>query len=112
MKTGRVCVGSLVSFLLLWGMFGFTSTPSRSEIVFQETLLPAESTPVAARTTSPGGIPVTGEPEPVWIEILVFYGLIGITALFLVLALLSLANKSTAPYVEHKSSTSDKFHRR
>jgi len=111
MKTGRICVGSLVSFLLLWGMFGFVSAPPHNDVILQETLLPAESTPAASETTSPAGIPVTGEPEPVWIEILVFYGLIGITALFLVLALLSLANKSTAPYVEHKNSTSDKFHR-
>ena len=111
MKTRRI-LGSLVSFLLVWGMFGFTSALPHSEIVLQETPVPVESTPAASGSTSPDGIPVTGEPEPVWIEILVFYGLIGITALFLILALLSLANKSAAPYVEHKNSTSDKFHSR
>jgi hypothetical protein len=111
MKTGRVCIGSFVSFLLLWGMLGFTPAPSHSGMVLQETLLPVESTPAAPGTTSPAGIPVTGEPEPVWIEILVFYGLIGITALFLILALLSLASKSTAPYAD-KNSASDKFHGR
>ena len=112
MKTRRVYIGSLVSFLLVWGMFGFTSALPYSDIVLQGTPLPVEFTPAASGATSPAGIPVTAEPAPVWIEILVFYGLIGITALFLVLALLSFANKSTSPSVEPKNSTSDKFHER
>ena len=112
MKTGRVYIGGLVNLLLVWGIFGFTSALPHSEIVLQETPVPVESTPADSGDTVRGGIPVTAEPEPVWIEILVFYGLIGITALFLILALLSLANKSTAPHGEHKNSTSDKFHSR
>jgi hypothetical protein len=63
---------------------------------------------VVSGTTDSAGIPVTGKPEPVLTEILVFYGLIGITALFLILALLNVANKSTAPYVAHKSLPTEK----
>ena len=91
-------------------MFGFTITASRSEVILQETPSLMETTPLAPNATNSDGIPVTGEPAPLWTEIVVFYGLIGLTALFLILALLNLANKSTVPHVEHKSSTSDKTH--
>jgi hypothetical protein len=111
MKTRRMYIGCLVGFLLLWGMFGFTAAPLHGETVLQGTPLPVESTPVEPGATNSAGIPVTAEPEPVWTEILVFYGLIGLTALFLILALLNIANKSTAPYVEPKGTTSDKAHR-
>ena len=47
--------------------------------------------------TNAEGIPLTGESEPVLTEIVVFYGLIGLTALFLTLALLNFANKWISP---------------
>lgn len=112
MQTRRIYIGGLVGFLLLGGMFGFRATPPHKGVILQETPLPVDVTPVAPGATSSVGIPVTAEPEPVWIEILVFYGLIGLTALFLILALLNLANKATAPYPGHKNSTADKTHRR
>ena len=110
MNRKRIYILSLAGFLSMWGMFGFTVTASRSEVLLQETPSSMEATPVAPDATSSNGIPVTGEPAPVWTEIVVFYGLIGLTALFLILALLNLANKSTVPHVEHKGPTSDKTH--
>lgn len=96
----------LVGFFLMWGVFGFAAAIPRGEPDMQATALPAENTPIVPEATSPAGIPVTAEPERVLTEIIVFYGLIGLTALFLVLALLILANKSTAPYVQHDSASS------
>jgi hypothetical protein len=112
MNRKRIYIFSLAGFFSMWGMFGFTVTASSIEVVLQETPSPMETTPVAPGATSSEGIPVTGEPAPVWTEIVVFYGLIGLTALFLILALLILANKSTVPHVEHKGPTSDKTHRK
>ena len=68
---------SLVGFFLLWGVFGFAAAP-RNELSIVQATLPAD-TPVA-------GIPATGQAEPLLMEIIVFYGLIGLTALFLILA--------------------------
>jgi uncharacterized membrane protein YuzA (DUF378 family) len=94
-------VFSLIGFFLLWGIIGFSTAPLRTVHNLQATVppLPGETEAV--------GIPVTGEPEPVWSEILVFYGLIGLAALFLILALLSSANQSTAPALEHKAPPSE-----
>ena len=110
MNRKRIYILSLAGFLSTWGMFGFTVTASRSEVLLQETPASMETTPTAPVATDSEGIPVTGEPAPVWTEIVVFYGLIGLTALFLILALLNLANKSTVPHVEHKGPTSDNTH--
>ena len=98
---------SLVGFFLMWGVFGFAAASPRGEPDFQASVPPVEATPVVPGPTDAAGIPVTGRPEPVFSEIVVFYGLIGITTLFLILALLNVANKSTAPYVPRKRPPSD-----
>jgi hypothetical protein len=103
MNTKQFYLCSLVGFFLMWGSLGVLAYDNRSEIILQATL-----TPVATQVAA---IPVTGEPEPVWTEILGFYGLIGFTALFLILAMLNLANKSTAQQVDRKTSFSEKPHK-
>ena len=102
---------SLVGFFLMWGLFGFAAAAPRSEPDLQATVPPVESTPVRPAATDIAGIPVTAESEPVWIEILGFYGVIGLAALFLILALLSFANKSTAFYPKRKSPSSEESHK-
>lgn len=99
----------LVGFFLMWGVFGFVAAAPRGEPNMQATVPPVENTPVMPEATGPAGIPVTGDPEPVLTEIVVFYGLIGITALFLVLALLNVANKTSAPYVHQDNPSSKKI---
>ena len=102
---------SLVGFFLMWGLFGFAAAAPRGEPDLQATVPPAESTPVVPAATDVAGIPVTAESEPVWIEILGFYGLIGLAALFLILALLSFANKSTALYPKRNGPSSEESHK-
>ena len=89
----------------MWGVFGFAAGAPRGELGLQATQPPVENTPALPATDSVG-LPVTGRPEPVLTEVVVFYGLIGFTALFLVLALLNIANKPTAPYVHHNDPSS------
>jgi hypothetical protein len=101
---------SLIGCFLMWGVFGFAAAPG-NEPNLQATLLPPETTAIATAATSSAGIPVTGDPEPVWTEILTFYGLIGLTALLLVLALLNLVNKSSAPYAQERGTSTDETHR-
>ena len=108
MNRKLIYASSLVVFFLMWGVFGIAAAAPRSAANLPATVPPVESTSMVSSPTESAGIPVTGKPEPLLAEILVFYGLIGITALFLVLALLNLANKSTASYVEHKDSPTDK----
>jgi hypothetical protein len=93
---------SLVGFFLMWGVFGFVAAAPRGEPHLQVTVPPVENTEVFPEAANAAGIPVTGEPEPLWTEVLGFYGLIGLAALLLVLALLSFANKYTAPAAERK----------
>jgi hypothetical protein len=111
MNRKMIYLFSLAGFLLMWGVFGFTATGPRGGPGLQATVPAVENTPVVPAGTDVAGIPITGEPEPVWTEIVVFYGLIGLTAMFLILAMLSLANKSTAPYVEHKGRSSEEGHK-
>lgn len=98
---------SLVVFFLMWGVFGFAAAAPRGEPTFQTSVPTLEATAVAPGGTDSARIPVTGRPAPVLTEVFVFYGLIGLTALFLILALLSAANRSTAPSIERKSPPSD-----
>jgi hypothetical protein len=107
MNVKQIYVFGLVCVFLMWGTLGFAFAAPRSESALQVTSTPISTSPEAG-PTQPAGIPATGEPEPVWTEILVFYGLIGLTALFLVLALLNLANKSTAPQAPRNTSSPDK----
>ncbi len=97
---------SLIGFFLMWGVFGFIAAGPRGELLPQATPPPVENTSIAPGATDPVGIPVTGEAEPVLIEVLIFYGLIGLAALFLVFGLLSFANRSTAPNIEHNKEPS------
>lgn len=97
---------SLVGFFLMWGVFGFVAAAPRSDPGLQETVRAVEYTAVVPEATNLAGIPVTGAPEPLWTEILGFYGLIALAALFLILALLNFASKSTAPAVERRGPPS------
>jgi hypothetical protein len=100
----------LFSFFLMGGVFGFAAAAPRGEPAAQATVPPVEPTVVVPEATA-AGIPVTGEREPVWAEIVVFYGLIGLTTLFLILGLLMVANRSTAPSRQHKGPPSDNAHK-
>lgn len=102
---------SLVGFFLMWGLFGFAAAGPRGESDLRATAPPAVTTRVVPAATDMAGIPVTAEAEPVWIEILGFYGLIGLAALFLILALLSFANKSTALYPKGNGPSSEESHK-
>ena len=108
MHKKRIFLFSLLSFFSIWGLFGFAAIFPRGEVFLQATPPSVETTPVAPAGTLAAGIPVTGEPEPVWTEILVFYGLIGVTALFLILAMLILASRSSVPHVRKKGTASGK----
>ena len=107
MKRKLIYTFGLIGFFLLWGVFGIAAALPRGEPSSPATVPPVETRVVVLEATHPAGIPITGEQEPVWTEIVVFYGLIGLTALFLVLGLLKIANKSTAPYRPHEGSPSD-----
>lgn len=106
-----IYIFSLVGFFLMWGVFGFVAAAPRGEPDLQATVPPVENTVVIPEATDPAGIPITGEPEPLWTEILGFYGVIGLAALFLILALLNFANKSTASSVDHKGPPSEEIHK-
>lgn len=108
MNRKLIYASGLFVFFLMWGVFGIAGASSRSESNLPATVPPVESTSIVSGATDSAGIPLTGESEPVLAEIFIFYGLIGLTALFLILALLSIANKSTAPYVQYKTPPSDK----
>ena len=109
MKRKLIYTLGLVGFFLMWGVFGFASAAPREQPNFQATVPPVDVTLVIPASTDSAGIPVTARPEPVLAEIFVFYGLIGLTALFLILALLNIANKSTAPYLERQNPPSDEM---
>ena len=102
---------SLVGFFLMWGLFGFAAVAPGNEPSLVQVTLPAEKTPALPADTPVGAIPATGRAEPVLMEIVVFYGLIGLTALFLILALLSFASKLTAPEARRKAPPSDETYK-
>lgn len=102
---------SLLGFFVMWGVFGFVAAAPRDAPNLQVTIQPVESTPSLAGETGAAGIPVTGKPERAWTEIIGFYGLIGLAALFLILALLSFANKSTSLYAGSKHPPSEETHK-
>ena len=112
MSRKMIYLCSLVGFFLMWGLFGFVAAGPRNEPGLQATVPTAGSTPVVPAATEIAGILVTAESEPVWIEIVGFYGLIGLAALFLILALLSFANKSTALYPKGNGPSSEESHKR
>lgn len=101
----------LVGFFVTGGTFGLAAAAPQAQSDAAATIPAAETTGVLPPATDAAVIPMTGEAEPVLTEILVFYGLIGVTALFLILALLNFANKPTAPYRDRKTPSSDDMHR-
>lgn len=111
MNRKMVYIFSLFGFFLMWGVFGFVAAAPRGDPNLQATVAPVSATPVLPAETAAAGIPVTGEPERVWTDILGFYGLIGFAALLLILALLSFANQLTAPAVERKVPPSEETHK-
>lgn len=93
---------SLIGFFLMWGVFGLVAATPRAESAGLATPPPVESTLVVpGATPNTGMIPVTGKPQPTP-GVFVIYGLFGVGALILVLALLNAANKSTSAYARHK----------
>jgi hypothetical protein len=98
MNRKLIYIFGLFCFFLLWGVSGFQAVAPAREPAFQSTLAPDET------------VPVTGEPEPLWTEILLFYGLIGLTAFFLILVLLNSVNKSMIPRVQQTKVASKETH--
>ena len=92
---------SLLSILLLiWGASG-SAVASHKQFLAQSTFPRVANTPVTPEATKPALIPVTGNPRLGW-GTLLFYGLIGLAALTLILALLDSANQSTVLYKRRK----------
>lgn len=87
---------SLIGFCLTWGVFGFMAAGPRSEPVLQASALSEKHNVVTPVVTPNAAIPVTAEAQP---GILFVYSLVGVAALFLILALLNAANKQTVPHV-------------
>ena len=97
----------LIGFFLMWGVFGFAGGAQDNQPQTPATLAPVENTSVMPEATSAAGIPVTGKPALLR-EVVIFYGLIGLTASFLILGLLKLANKSTEPYGQPNDPSPEK----
>ena len=93
---------SIFSILfLVWGMF--SAGALHKDSIANAALSVTVTTPVRSESTQPAVIPVTGKSQLGW-GVLVFYGLIGLAALILILALLDSANHSTTFYPKHKIS--------
>lgn len=107
MNRKLIYIFSLFCFFLLLGVSGFRAVAPVREPVFQSTLAPEATVPAA---TIAGQVPVTGEPEPLWPEILLFYGLIAVTALFLILVLLNTVNKSMIPRAQQQKPSPEETH--
>jgi len=88
-------------FFLVWGMSSFGAL--HKETLAKSALPAIGSTPVVSEATQTAMIPVTGRSELGW-GVLIFYGLIGLAALILILALLDSANHSTTFYAKRKTS--------
>lgn len=101
MKPKLTFILGLAGVFLLWGVFGFLAGASPGELAMQETPAVAQSNSSSAESTLPSQVPVTGRSEPLWMEVLIFYGLIGLAALFLVFGLLSFANNSSVAQPSH-----------
>jgi hypothetical protein len=94
---------SILSILfLIWGASGLVIAPHQ-EFLAQSTLHRVADRPAATNVAGPFLIPVTGNPHLGW-GTLLFYGLIELSVLTLILALLDAANRSTALYARRKSS--------
>jgi len=101
MNRKLVWLSILSIFFLIWGASG-SAAASHRDFLPQSILPGAKNTPIVPEATKPPLIPVTGNPHLGW-GILVFYGLIGVAALTLILALLDSANQSTTLYAQHRT---------
>jgi hypothetical protein len=101
MSRKRIYIFSLTAFFLMWGVYGFVATVPGGEPVLQATALPEENTMITAGVTPDAAIPVTGESQAD-IGILFVYLLLGLGALFVLLASLNAANRTTLPYVRRR----------
>jgi hypothetical protein len=88
-------------FFLVWGMS--SSGALHKESMAKSALPVTVTTPVPSESTQTVMIPVTGKSQLGW-GVLIFYGLIGLAALILILALLDSANHSTTFYAKRKTS--------
>jgi len=94
---------SILSILfLIWGASG-SAAASHEEPLAQAALSGAASASGVPAATPAALIPVTGGSSLGW-GTLIFYGLIGLAALTLILALLDSANQTTALYARRKAS--------
>ena len=87
-------------FFLVWGM---SSAGALHKETLARSALPVTESSPAAESTQSVMIPVTGNSQSGWV-VLIFYGLIGLAALILILALLDSANHSTSFYAKRKTS--------
>jgi hypothetical protein len=94
---------SILSILfLIWGASGSAMIPHKAFLA-QSTFHRAADTPVAGEVSKPLFIPVTGTSHLGW-GTLLFYGLVELSALTLILALLDAANRSTGLCARRKQS--------
>ena len=94
---------SILSILfLIWGASG-SAAASHREPLAQSAFPGVASTPGVEDASPPALIPVTGRSSLGW-GTLIVYGLIGLAALTLILALLDSANQSTTLYAQRKPS--------
>ena len=91
---------SLTGFFVMWGVFGFAAGAPRSE-PSQAAVLPRENTALVTDAAADEAGPITRERQSDPGRVIV-YGLIGLGALAMILALRNKANKATAPYVRRK----------
>jgi len=88
-------------FFLVWGMSSSGALPKGT--LAKSALSAVDSTAVDSELTQTVMIPVTGKSQLGW-GVLIFYGLIGLAALILILALLDSANQATTFYAKRKRS--------
>ena len=92
---------TLLILLSAWGMFRAVAASRGREVLIQSKALSANGNASDPQTvTNPPLIPVTGHTPPG--RVLLAYSLIGLGALVLILALLSLANRSTTLSIKPK----------
>lgn len=97
-----VWLSILTILFLSWGVSGAAGASHREPLA-QSALSGVEATPAVAETTPQALIPVTGRPSLGW-GMLIVYGLIGLAALTLILALLDSANQSTTLSARRKAA--------
>lgn len=87
---------TLLTFVVLWGLFGFATAPAHAQPALQDTVVPAVTivnTVVAPVTTQL--VPVTGsDPAATNVMMLLFYGFLGLLAIVLLVALFASANRT------------------